>query len=233
MIKNSILRLAVLIALSVLLFAASVAVSLFDDRPRDYFADPAQMYPSTPNAAPTTYELQQVSAKTGSAAKYLDAFWRRTFAANNVSYSSPRIVPTGRAAFYNQATDAIHYDPAFLALQMRSAARQMGTDGDFAFIVILAHEWGHAVQKRLGLTRGRTIDRELQADCLAGAFAKAARSAGLLDPGDLDEATFAFLMARDRVGTNPDHPTAHGTGDQRVRAFTRGLDGGVKTCGCF
>jgi hypothetical protein len=66
MIKNSLLRSVVLIALSVLLFAASVALCLSDDQPRDYFVDPAQMYPSTPNAAPTPYELQQVLARTGS-----------------------------------------------------------------------------------------------------------------------------------------------------------------------
>jgi predicted metalloprotease len=177
--------------------------------------------------------LQQVSAKTGSAARFLDAFWRRTFASNNLRYSSPKILSLGRGAYYNRATDTIHYDPSFLALQMRAAARQMSTDGDFAFIVILAHEWGHAVQNRLGLTRGRTIERELQADCLAGAFARAAREARLLDPGDLEEATFAFLMARDKIGTNPNDPYAHGSGDQRVRAFSRGLDGGARACGCF
>ncbi|HXG94678.1 MAG TPA: neutral zinc metallopeptidase [Blastocatellia bacterium] len=230
--KNWTLRISAMLILPALLFTSSLSTNKYSGATAEYFAQPGQVYAST-NEPPTQYEMRQVAIKANSAVKFLDTFWRQTFAAHNLSYTSPRISASGPAPIYYSPTDTIYIAPNFLALQMRDAAARFGTDGDFAFIVILAHEWGHAIQKRLGLTAGPTIYRELQADCLAGAFAKAARTAGALDPGDIDEAVFAFLMARDSTGTNPNHPNAHGTGEQRIRAFHLGLDGGVKSCGCF
>ena len=45
-------------------------------------------------------------------------------------------------------------------------------DGDAAVTLVLAHEWGHHVQRVLGLFNGAyfTIQTELQADCFAGDF---------------------------------------------------------------
>jgi predicted metalloprotease len=38
----------------------------------------------------------------------------------------------------------------------------------------LAHEWGHAIQGRSNFT-ARTVTKDLQADCFAGAWAKHAK----------------------------------------------------------
>jgi predicted metalloprotease len=67
---------------------------------------------------------------------------------------------------------------------------------------------------------------ELQADRLAGAFAKAANEKGLIDRGDFDEATYTFFSGRD--ATDKYYQCAHGSGTQRVDAFHTGLKGGVR-----
>lgn len=108
---------------------------------------------------------------------------------------------------------------------MRAAAEQTNTDGDMAFIVIVAHEYGHFVQHQLGLNSD-CLTHELQADRMAGAFAAAALKKGFLENGDLDEATYTFFSGRDQTDGSAKCP--HGTGMQRVEAFQTGLKGGIK-----
>jgi hypothetical protein len=51
--------------------------------------------------------------------------------------------------------------------------------GDFAWITVLAHEWGHHIQYLLAVRQQTNNLFELQADCLAGSFARDAdRSCG-------------------------------------------------------
>ena len=80
---------------------------------------------------------------------------------------------------------------------------------DFAFSVIVAHEWGHHVQKQLGrrdaafrLTRP-SIRVELQADCLAGVWAYSTWRRALLDRTDIPEALAVASSAGDRPGVAP------------------------------
>jgi predicted metalloprotease len=53
---------------------------------------------------------------------------------------------------------------------------------------------------------------------------------GLLDAGDLDEATLAVFSARDVPGHDVHRPAAHGSGFERTRAFADGYEGGAGTC---
>ncbi len=53
---------------------------------------------------------------------------------------------------------------------------------------------------------------------------------GLLDDGDLDEATMAVFTARDVPGTPYTDPRAHGSGFERTRAFGDGFEGGAELC---
>ncbi|HZS45610.1 MAG TPA: neutral zinc metallopeptidase [Blastocatellia bacterium] len=179
----------------------------------------------------TIAELQFVNSKISSASQFLDRFWRQTFTAHGWFYSSPRIMEDGESAYYTPSTHTIHFNPVFFVEQMRAAAGQTKTDGDFAPITILAHEWGHSIQRQLGINAANNIDQELQADCFAGAFAKAARDAGVLDPGDIDEATYTLFSGRDATGTSPYYSNAHGNGTQRVDAYLSGLKSGVRGCG--
>lgn len=50
--------------------------------------------------------------------------------------------------------------------------------GDFVIPIVLAHEWGHAVQARSNFT-ARTVTKDRQADCFAGAWVKHAQAKGV------------------------------------------------------
>jgi predicted metalloprotease len=104
--------------------------------------------------------------------------------------------------------------------------------GDFAAAFAIAHEWGHAVQARLGIRSGiaRSRELELQADCFAGAWARYVEQLGLLEGGDIDEATEGLFLARDRIGTSWLDPQAHGSGRDRIVAFSQGQEEGIQRC---
>ena len=101
--------------------------------------------------------------------------------------------------------------------------------------VVLAHEFGHAVQGRVGFAAGgRSIQDETQADCFAGAWTAwvndgEARHVAI-DERDLDGVLRGYLLLRDPVGSDPDNSQAHGSYFDRVSAFSEGHDGGVASC---
>ena len=106
--------------------------------------------------------------------------------------------------------------------------------GNFAAALVIAHEWGHAIQQRTGTSSGATIPLELQADCFAGAWAKHATTtnndAFNVKPGDLEQALSGYLYFSDPVGTNPGEQGAHGSAFDRIDAFSDGYSHGVKRC---
>lgn len=127
-------------------------------------------------------------------------------------------------AFYCPAGDFIAWDETGLMIPYYVSS------GDFAAAFVLAHEFGHAMQARLPRQEELGVLAELQADCFAGAWARHVQDQGLLEAGDLDEATFAVFSARDVPGTPFTDPAAHGSGFERTRAFTDGYADGPATC---
>ncbi|NNE72802.1 MAG: hypothetical protein HKN26_03995, partial [Acidimicrobiales bacterium] len=106
--------------------------------------------------------------------------------------------------------------------------------GDAAMTVVLAHEWGHAVQFKAGVT-GPTILKELQADCLAGAWVGSIQNGESpdIDPfsaAELDGSVAGFLLLRDPPGLDPLSEGAHGTGFDRVGAYEDGFLEGPSQC---
>jgi predicted metalloprotease len=131
-------------------------------------------------------------------------------------------------AFYDPSCDLIAYD--------RSLLEELSTDyGRFLSPVVMAHEFGHAMQGRFGFAEsGRSIQDETQADCLAGAWtgwvaAGEAEHVSLRTP-ELDDVIRGFLLLRDDVGSDPDDTQAHGSYFDRVSAFYEGFDAGVGAC---
>jgi len=135
-------------------------------------------------------------------------------------------------------------------------ARRMGAPGDFAQAYVVAHEVGHHVQNLMGVTgkvdsmRGRisqvemnrlSVRVELQADCLAGVWAHhSQKGKGWLDAGDLQEAMNAAAqigddtLQRKSQGTVVPESFTHGSAEQRMTWFKRGLESGsVKQCDTF
>jgi predicted metalloprotease len=117
---------------------------------------------------------------------------------------------------------------------------RFGAPGDFAQAYVIAHEVGHHVQNikgRLGRGEVNQIETELQADCLAGAWAKDANARGLVEVGDVDEALNAAAaigddtIQRKTTGRIQPETWTHGSAAQRSTAFKKGLEGGVSSCG--
>lgn len=147
--------------------------------------------------------------------------------------------------FYCPADQKVYIDLAFYD-ELKNKFR---APGDFAQAYVIAHEIGHHVQNQLGLTdkvhsrQGRvskeefnqlSVRLELQADYLAGVWAHhAQKTKGILEPGDLKEGLVAATaIGDDRLQMQaqgyvvPDSFT-HGTSEQRLRWFAKGLKAGT------
>jgi len=130
-------------------------------------------------------------------------------------------------AFYCFQDNFVAYDDAGLFRDLYDSV------GPFSVALVLAHEWGHAIQDRSGDTGGPTIYAELQADCFAGAWTADVSNHPQQVPyssGDLEVALAALLRFRDAPGSSPDDPSAHGSAFDRVNAFQDGFESGPKRC---
>jgi predicted metalloprotease len=114
--------------------------------------------------------------------------------------------------------------------------------GDFAQAYVIAHEVGHHIQNLLGTSdqvhakRGQrdynqwSVRLELQADYFAGLWAH--HNQEYLDAGDIEEAmTAANAIGDDAIqgkmqGKVIPHSFTHGTSEQRMRWFMKGLKSG-------
>ena len=136
-------------------------------------------------------------------------------------------------AFYCGDDDTIQWDAEGLMAPL------FAEFGDFTVALVLAHEWGHAIQARYGFDNFTqpTIVSELQADCFAGAWTgrvDAGQSDVLrLEPGDLEEAMAGFLLIGDSLGTVPGGQDAHGGSFDRLNAFFDGYNDGVSRCATY
>jgi uncharacterized protein len=167
-----------------------------------------------------------------------DAFWRAVFPADfRGSYRSPQVRggylgedgPTcgGQPsvafnAFYCPSQDFLAWDENLMAAGYRQI-------GDAWVYLIIAHEWGHAIQARLQADQV-SVAAELQADCFAGATLFGAADRGLLqfERGDIQELQQTLVaVADDYPWTNQ---SDHGDARQRITAFDQGADGGPTAC---
>jgi predicted metalloprotease len=111
--------------------------------------------------------------------------------------------------------------------------RYYGREKDYAVVNILAHEWGHLVQGNLGTvgdSRYFPIQKELQADCFAGAFAKFLNEKGVLEPGDFEEGVEVLMEVSDPKEVPWFDPGAHGVKAQRTANFYAGWRSGIDGC---
>jgi len=146
--------------------------------------------------------------------------------------------------FYCPGDHKLYLDMRFF----NDLAKRHDAPGDFAQAYVVAHEVGHHVQTLLGISdkvdaaRRRAseaagnalqVRMELQADCFAGVWAYHANQARhVLEPGDIEEALAAAagvgddrLQQQARGYVVPESFT-HGSSAQRMRWFSRGMQGG-------
>ncbi len=154
--------------------------------------------------------------------------------------------------FYCPVDQKVYVDLSFY----QDLSQRFGAPGDFAQAYVIAHEVGHHVQNLVGLAgkvraaqermgqaeaNALSVRMELQADCYAGVWANhAARSRQLLESGDIEEGlNAASAIGDDRMQKQsqgyvvPDAFT-HGSSEQRVQWFRRGLEAGtLEACNTF
>jgi predicted metalloprotease len=152
--------------------------------------------------------------------------------------------------FYCPEDERVYIDLGFYD-ELKS---RFGAPGEFAQAYVLAHEIGHHVQKLLGIegkvsslrqrnpqaSNQLSVRLELQADCFAGIWGNSTEQRKIIDESDIN----AGLRAAAAVGddrlqrmsgrvVSPESFT-HGSSEQRVRWFRRGLEGGrVSACNTF
>jgi predicted metalloprotease len=154
--------------------------------------------------------------------------------------------------FYCPGDSKVYIDLAFYD----TLHRQLGAPGDFAQAYVIAHEVGHHVQNLMGLTdkvdaarrsmgaeqaNALSVRLELQADCFAGLWAHhSQRAKQWLEQGDIEEAMNAAskigddALQRQSQGTVVPESFTHGSSEQRMRWFRRGLESGqLAQCDTF
>jgi uncharacterized protein len=154
--------------------------------------------------------------------------------------------------FYCGADQKLYIDLSFY----RDLRQRFQAPGDFAQAYVIAHEVGHHVQNLLGIMRkvqslqsrsseleanALSVRLELQADCLAGIWANHAhRDRGILEQGDIEEGlNAAAQIGDDRMqkraqGYVVPEGFTHGSAQQRVQWFRRGIQSGdLKQCDTF
>ncbi len=215
-------------------------------------------YTESPNEAEWRQQIAVALAETEDA-------WQAVFTDLGGGYREPTLVLFNGAVDsgcgYAQAAVGPFYCPADQKLYIDlgffdQLDAQLGARGDFARAYVVAHEVGHHVQNLLGIsTRVHEMQQrvdeveanqysvrlELQADCYAGVWAERAdKYAGILEPGDIEEAmNAASAVGDDRLQRSagravvPDSFT-HGSSEQRQRWFQQGFrTGSVEACDTF
>ncbi|HEY9573838.1 MAG TPA: neutral zinc metallopeptidase, partial [Pusillimonas sp.] len=168
--------------------------------------------------------------------------------------ATPTACGTGQSAMgpFCPGDSKVYLDLSFF----KQMAQQLNSPGDFAQAYVIAHEVAHHVQHLRGITDQVNLARqrasavaanqlsvrvELQADCLAGVWARHSDTQrNTLEQGDIEEAlNAASAIGDDRLQRQsqgyvvPDSFT-HGSSEQRVRWFTRGFkSGNTAQCDTF
>ncbi len=132
-------------------------------------------------------------------------------------------------ALYCARTDELVYDPGWFEKDLIQ-----GAGGPLGAATVIAHEYGHVVQQRLGL-RGPVLLLELQADCFAGAWLRKVADGGspsfVLDaPRELAGPISQLLKLRDSLDRTSAGSAEHGTGFDRAHSVLDGLDQGPSRC---
>ncbi len=224
-----------------------------------------QNYSQTQSTTVSSQEEAELNTLSRKVLYTTERVWGEYFRQNGMTYREPTLVlyrgatstacGTGQSVmgpFYCPADEKIYLDLSFyddMKTKLRAA-------GDFAFAYVIAHEVGHHVQNKLGITRQTqlaqrnarsqkeanqiSVNVELQADCFAGVWGYQIQKEGKLDAGDVEEAFLAAeavgddrLQQQNQGRVIPDSFT-HGSSAQRLAWFRKGLQtGNPNVCNTF
>jgi predicted metalloprotease len=179
---------------------------------------------------------QQIFAKAGRRYEPAKLVLFTESTQSGCGYGSAQVGP-----FYCPRDRRVYIDLGFY----EELDRRFGAPGDFAQAYVVAHEIGHHVQTLLGFDAAArqlvksgadenrvSVRQELQADCFAGVWAHETNRRNILQSGDIEEGLRAAAAIGDdtlqrRTGgrVSPESFT-HGSAEQRVTWFKRGIDSG-------
>lgn len=220
-----------------------------------------QQQPAGPQDATQICETNAYALESCNALDSLNRTWEPLFRQANIPFQQPMLrfyngsdrsgcgaAQSAMGPFYCPADQGIYIDTSFYD----QLDRQLGAKGDFARYYVMAHEYGHHIQKLLGLDQqirsaqqqdpsranALQVKMELQADCYAGVWA--GKHKDLIEPGDMEEGLTAAsaigddtLMKNAGQRVNPESFT-HGSSAERMRWLKRGLDtGNEDACDTF
>jgi predicted metalloprotease len=215
--------------------------------------DPAS---GTQTSRPTNPEEEELKQFSRVVLASTEDVWTDIFRQAGGNYRQPTLVlftdqvssACGRAGasvgpFYCPGDEKLYLDFSFF----RDLQTRFRAPGDFAQAYVIAHEVGHHIQRLMGTmdrvsaaqrqrseaeANNLSVRLELQADFLAGVWAHYAQRKGLLEQGDIEEALgAASAVGDDRLQREsqgyvvPDSFT-HGSSEQRIRWFRKGLETG-------
>lgn len=197
------------------------------------------------SGAPSQTGQDRVLRDANAVMGQLNYFWASDFRRHGYTYTPPSKfeyyytsgnTPCGndsssmaKNAYYCPAGNFIDFDMDWFVSDLNK------NPGDITTWWVLAHEWGHSVQANwASLQPGQDYysapyRKEVQADCLAGAFFRQAISQGtiVLDNGDPQGLVTGLVQLADGNWYNP---ATHGAPIQRLTAFRSGLQGDSDTC---
>jgi predicted metalloprotease len=193
--------------------------------------------PDTVDAEPVSVQPDTREIDEATAVSVVNEFWRREFDRQGAVYEPPQVAggyagnsgptcagepPVPGNAYYCPPGDFLAWDENLMAA---------GYDriGDAWVYLVIAHEWGHAIQARLNRSLvSRAV--ELQADCLAGAALQGAARENLvlIEEGDDQEIARALRAVADEFPWTDE--SSHGNADERTASYNRGSRGGVSAC---
>ena len=145
--------------------------------------------------------------------------------------------------FYCPGDEKLYIDLSFY----QELQERFNAPGDFPMAYVVAHEVGHHIQNLLGISEKMSrlrqqlsegeynkysVKMELQADFLAGVWAKYESNKQLLEVGDIEEAMSAAQaigddrLQRQSQGYVVPESFTHGTSEQRVYWFKKGYQTG-------
>jgi uncharacterized protein len=190
-------------------------------------------------------------------------FWRQQFEAAGKPYQRAKLVlfrnqvssgcglaSSATGPFYCPLDQKVYIDLGFFD----ELSSRFEAPGDFAEAYVLTHEIGHHVQQQLGIEQDvrqqsqanpgdaneLSVRLELQADCLAGVWARSTYDRGILESGDLQEGlAAASAVGDDRIqaqaqGRIDPESFTHGTSEQRSHWLQTGFDSGrLEACDTF
>ncbi|MHA6317212.1 KPN_02809 family neutral zinc metallopeptidase [Altererythrobacter sp. CAU 1778] len=198
----------------------------------------------------------QYASETCSVLGSLNETWAGVFQEQNVQgFNTPSLTfiqgggvrtacgaaSSAMGPFYCPADEGIYIDTRFYD----QLAQMSGDRGDFARLYVIAHEYGHHIQKITGIADAirsaqqqnpraanqLQVRMELQADCYAGVWA--GRNRNRIDPGDVEEGMRAASAIGDDTltqGRVSAENFTHGTSQQRMQALELGMRGDDRQC---